>query len=238
MARFYEVLEDKTSRHTGDPRAVSKWGLPGSYCSVCDATWVAVGSVYPCVDLSALPQRREFEEARRVPIEEFERLRELVRPLMPPGAPVLPGTNLGPLVGTATGSFGAFFYNMPFTLLVRREVLEKLQAMGMRGLRGCRAQLRFRQKNAPELWELQLEPRGRLHPECLLPSSIPPCTRCGADGFTMPEDLVLDAATLPKNLDLFRLTDATATIIASERFVEAVGRLELDGITIKELPLR
>lgn len=238
MTRFYELLEDKVSRYTGDPRAVSKWSLPGSYCSVCDATWVSVGVVYPCVDLSALPQRSEFEEARRVPIEEFERLRELVRPLMPPGALVHPGANLGPLVGTATGTFGAFFYDMPFTLLVRREALEKLQSMGMRGLRGCRAQLRFRQRNPPELWELQLEYRGRLHPDCLPPSRMTPCSRCGPDGFMMPEDLLLDAATLPKDLDLFRLADATGTIIASERLVETVRRLELDGVIFKEVPLR
>jgi uncharacterized double-CXXCG motif protein len=190
------------------------------------------------VDLSGLPERAEFEEARREPIEEFERLRELVLPLLPPGAPVLPGTTFGPLVGTAIGRFGAFFYDLSFALLVRREALAQLQAAGLHGLKGCRTQLRFRQRNAPEFLELQLTFKGRLHPDCLPPDRKPPCKRCGVDSFTLPEQMLLDAAALPTNLDLFRLSDVTGIIIASERFVETVRRLELDGVTFHELPLR
>jgi uncharacterized double-CXXCG motif protein len=238
MTRFYELREDTTSRHSGYTRAVSRWCLPGAHCPKCNGTWASVGNAYPCVDLSGLLQRSEFEEARREPIEEFERLRELVRPLMPPGALVLPGTTLGPLVGTATGSFGAFFYDMPFRLLARREVLEKLQALGMQGLQGCRTQLRFRQRNAPELWELQLTSRGQLHPDCLPPDRAPPCKRCESDSYTLPEQLILDAATMPRNLDLFRLRDVSGLVIASERFVEATHQLLLDGVTFKQLPLR
>ncbi len=238
MTRFYELREDKTPPYTGYTNAAAKWGLPGSYCPVCEGTRVAAGNAYPCVDLSGLPERAEFEEARRVPIEEFERLRELVLPLMPPGALVLPGATLGPFVGTATGRFGALFYDMPFTLLVRREALEKLQAAGLRGLNGCRTQLRFRQRNAPEFWEFQLMFKGRLHPDCLPPDRKPPCKRCRVDGFKLPEQMLLDAATLPTDLDLFRLSDVTGIIIASERFVETVRRLELDGVIFHELPLR
>ncbi len=235
--RFYEVCEDKASRHTGYASAVPKWGLPGSLCPECNGTWAVAGLAYPCVDLSSLPERAAFEEARREPIEEFERLRELVRPLVPPGALLLPGALFGPSVGTATGSFGAFYFLPPFQFMVRREALEKLQAVGVRGLKGYRAHIRFRQKKAPELWELQLEHHGRLHPDCLSADQQPPCPRCGGDSNPIPEPQVLDAASMPTSCDLFLLPD-TLTIIASERFVEAVGHLELDGITFKELPLR
>lgn len=237
MTRFYELDEDKASRHTGYVRAVPKWGLPGSLCPECEGTWVTAGLAYPCVDLSSLPERAAFEEARREPIEEFERLRELVRPLAPPGALLLPGASFGPSVGTATGSFGAFYFLPPFQFMVRREALDKLQAAGIRGLKACRAQIRFRQKNAPELWEFQLEQHGRLHPDCLPADPQPPCPRCGGDSNPIPEPQVLDAASMPTDCDLF-LLPATLTIICSERFVEATRRLELDDITFKELPLR
>lgn len=237
MTRFYEVEEDRASRHTGYVHAAPRWGLPGSLCPECNGTWVAAGLAYPCVDLSAMPERAAFEEARREPLEVFEKLRELVRPLVPPGALLLPGTSFGPSVGTATGSFGAFYFLPPFQFMARREALDRLEAAGVRGLNGCRAQIRFRQRNAPELWDLQLEQHGRLHPDSLPPDREPPCPRCGSHSNALPEAQVLDAASMPGDCDLFLLPE-TLTPIASERFVEATRRLELDGITFKELPLR
>lgn len=171
------------------------------------------------------------------PDEAFERLRELVRPLVPPGAPLPPGTQLGPLVGTARGSFGAFFYDFPWTVLIRREALEQLQAAGIRGLAGYRTELRFRQRKSPELLELQLERHGQLHPECLPLARPVPCERCGGGGYKRPENPILDAATMPEALDLFRLADI-GMVVASERLVEAARRLELDGVLFEALPSR
>jgi uncharacterized double-CXXCG motif protein len=235
--RFYELREDRAPHYTGYSDAMQKWSLPGLSCPVCGDTWATAGNVYPCVDLSSLPERAAFEEARSAPIEEFERLRELVRPLAPPDARLLPGTKLGPSVGTATGHFGALFYDALWTLMVRREALETLRAAGIRGLKGCRAQLRFRQRNAPEFWELQLERHGGLHPECLPPDREPPCERCGGDSSPTPERKLLNAAALPTDLDLFMEPDSL-TVVCTERFVETVRRLELDGVTFHELLLR
>jgi uncharacterized double-CXXCG motif protein len=123
-------------------------------------------------------------------------------------------------------------------LLVRREVLEQLQAEGVRGLMGCRTELRFRQKNPPELLELELWPRGRLHESCL-PPRPPPCNRCGRDGFRRPEQPILDAKSLPENVDLFRLDNFETLIVGSERFVAAVHRLQVtEGLVFSELPVR
>ncbi|HEY0096796.1 MAG TPA: double-CXXCG motif protein, partial [Archangium sp.] len=178
----------------------------------------------------------DFAEAGAEPIEECERMRELVRPLLPPGAVVGPGSCFGPLVGSAQGRFGQFVSNYSYVLLVRREALEKLQAEGLRGLKGCRMEVRFRQRNSPELLELELLPVGRLHPKCLPPDLAPPCPRCGRQGLSMPKEPVLDAATLPPDLDLFRLVDMTTVVVCTERFVEACQRLGLDGIVFLPLP--
>ncbi len=237
--RFYEPREDKAARYTGQTSAGPKWGLPGVRCPECGETWAAT-VLYPSVDLSRLAERGRFEEARAEPLEEFERLRELVRPLLPTGAWLPPGTQLGPLSGTAWGSFGAFYYLYPLTLLVRREALEKLQAAGVRGLNGCRTELRFRQKKAPELLELQLEHHGQLHADCLPLGRLVPCERCGRGsrgGYKLPKQPILDASSMPTQLDLFRLSD-TGLLVASERLVEAAKHLDLDGITFEELPSR
>jgi uncharacterized double-CXXCG motif protein len=105
-------------------------------------------------------------------------------------------------------------------------------------LLGCRTQLRFRKKDAPELLELQVEPRGRLRPDCIPPDVPPPCPTCGRHGFSQPDEPILDAASLPTDLDLFRVGNFAGVMIGTERFLEAVRRLALDGITFHELPAR
>ncbi len=236
--RFYRLREDTATGHTGDISAASKWGLPGVKCPACGNTWADSAVAYPCVDLSRHPHRAEFETPRPEPIEEFERLRELVRPFAPAGVPLDAGTRLGPLVGSAWGSFGAFFFQNPWTLLARREAVESLQRAGVLGLKGHKPELRFRQKkNPPDLMVLQLEPHGLLHPDCL-PPRPPPCSRCGRDGFQLPEHLLLDKTSLPTQTDVFRLANFSTVLVANARFMEAVQRLGLDGILFHELPLR
>ncbi|WNG62263.1 hypothetical protein F0U59_51865 [Archangium gephyra] len=41
---------------------------------------------------------------------------------------------------------------------------------------------------------------------------------------------LLDIASLPEHVDIFRLADAPALLIANERLVDAVRRLELNGV--------
>ena len=240
MTRFFELREDSaaTARYKGDLNATHKWALPGVECSTCGATWSGWGDDYPSVDLSHLPERREFERARPEPFSEFARLRELVRPLAPPGSELPPGTQFGPLVGTAHGDLGPLTWQGDSLLLLRRDTLERLRAEGVRGLLGCRTELRWRQKNPPEMLELQIEPRGRLHPDCLPPDLPPPCATCGRSELRLPDEPILAAASLPADLDLFRIGDYTTVIVGTEHFKNAVRRLELDGIAFRELPTR
>jgi uncharacterized double-CXXCG motif protein len=192
------------------------------------------------VDLSGLPpnELEKLSDSWPVPSQEIERLRELVRPLAPPGALLMPGTRFGPLVGTGLGFFGQLFMQDSWTLYMRREALERLQEAGMRGLQGCPTQIRFRTKHAPELLEAQLEMQGQYHPDCLPPNRRPPCPTCGNDFLRRPEPIILDVASLPLELDLFRLRQAWMLIVASERFVDAAQRLELDGVVFQELEVR
>ncbi|QRN98035.1 hypothetical protein JRI60_02875 [Archangium violaceum] len=238
MPRFYRLKEPRTSRYTGDINARHKWGsLPWLRCTECKDTWTGGFTAYPSVDLSSLPERDEYEKSRPEPLDEFVRLRERVRPLVMPGSQLLPGSTFGPLTGTATGTFSALYLHLLGAVLIRREALEQLQAAGVQGLRGFPTELRFRQKKHPELLELEIPAHGRLHPDCT-PPRPPPCARCGLDSFRFPDDPVLDAASLPADTDLFRLSDFETIFIATERFVDTFRRLELDGADIHEVPVR
>lgn len=240
MTRYFELRENRaaTARYAGDLNARRRWLLPGARCSTCGATWSASGHQYPAVDLSQLPERGELEKPRPEPFPEFARLRERVRPLAPPDARLPPGTGFGPLVGTAHGDLGPLTWQGDYLLLLRRDTLERLRAEGIRGLLGCPTELRWRQQHPPELLELQIEPHGRLHPDCLPPDLPPPCATCGRLGLRLPELPILEAASLPANLDLFRIGNFATVIVGTEQFMDAARRLELDGITFRELPTR
>ncbi len=238
MPRMYWLRQFPLELCKTEISATHRWGLPGVHCPTCGVTWSDGSDAYPSVDLTSLPERNEFEKPRPEPYAEFARLREIVRPLMPVDVTLRPGTELGPLVGTASGPFEAFDFLNPWTMLVQREPLERLQAEGVRGLKGCRTALRFRRKNPPELLELEIHPYGQLHPDCLPPDRVPPCRTCGREGLRLPDEPILDAASLPTHTDLFRVGNYTTVLIGSECFEEAVRRLGLKGIVCRELPLR
>ncbi|MBN1206132.1 MAG: hypothetical protein JXB05_14540 [Myxococcaceae bacterium] len=218
-----------------------KWGLPGVQCPVCHAIWSMAAGAYPSVDLSHLPPQEQKKYSARLEDDytEFERLREQVRPLVPPRVHLWPGTGFGPMKGSAQGEFGPLVLAHSWNLLMRREPLERLQAEGLHGLKGCRTELRFRKKNPPELLEMELLPRGSVHPNCLPIDRPAPCTKCERKGWKLPSDLILEENSLPRDLDLFRLEDFLTVIICTERFVEAVQRLGYEhDIAFRELPRR
>ncbi|WNG32956.1 hypothetical protein F0U61_04485 [Archangium violaceum] len=236
--RYFRVKKDRASGYTGDIDATHRWKLPGVIdCPACQATWGDNSRAYPSVDLTPIETLADFEEARAEPIEEYERLSELVRPFLPPGIRLQPGAAFGPLVGKAQGRFGSFTVHSPWWPLVQRDALDRLKNEGLQDLKGCPTQLRFRQRASPEFFELELLPVGHAHPDCLPPDRKPPCPRCGRFGLRLPDELLLDAATLPVHLNLFRLEDFSV-LICTERFVEACQRLELDGVTFHPLQAR
>jgi uncharacterized double-CXXCG motif protein len=239
--KFYRVVEDEAPGYTGDlSNAGYKWGLPGMECPNCGIVGGWTGLQYPCVDLSSLPanELKKLSDGQPVALEEFERRRELVRPLVPSHALLRTGTEFGPLTGTGSGSFGQLFMQNPWSLFIRREALERLQQAGLRGLQCCPVNVRFRGKNPPELRELQLEAHGRLHPDCLPRGSSPPCAMCGRTRVARPEKYWLDAASLPAHLDVFRLADFPTLIIATQQMADAVNALKLDGVVFQEVGAR
>jgi uncharacterized double-CXXCG motif protein len=239
--KFFEVLEDTSTPQSGTIDGVSRWCIPSIECALCGG-YGGLGEAYPTVDLGSLPERALLEEPRSlqaVSLEEYRRLCELLRPRVPAGAPLEPGTQLGPVTGKASGRFGDFYFQAPWTLWSSRDAVEKLHNAGVRGLRGTPGALSYRGKHPPELIELELQVRGSLHPSCFPADWHPSCVRCGSTRNGYPGNAaVLKAATLPEDVDLFRLHDFKTVLLASERFVEAVKRLHLGAVQFRELPVR
>ena len=82
---YFIIEEDKSPYFTGTIEARHQWGLPGiRRCPACKATWGDNFEAFPSVDLTPVATLANFDEPRAEPIEEYERMAELVRPLLPP----------------------------------------------------------------------------------------------------------------------------------------------------------
>ncbi|MCY1017986.1 double-CXXCG motif protein [Pyxidicoccus sp. MSG2] len=231
MSRFYELTRAAAEgRWSATYRARRRWSLPGlETCPGCRATWSG-GLAYPAVDLSELKEARELRKHRPAPFEEFSRLRELVRPYCPPGALLEPGTAFGPLEGSTRGKWGPLTLEMD-DLLVREDALQVL--LELRGI--VPVWPHFRRPPSLRVAELQVLPRGRLHPDCLPPERSDPCAVCGRDDWHLPTHRWLDPTSLPDDLDVFRLEDAQTVVVVTERFADALSRLELSDVTLSPL---
>jgi uncharacterized double-CXXCG motif protein len=230
MTGFYEITSSSEPTWSSTCRVRRRWDLPSvESCPSCRAT---VGSflAYPTVDLSELPEARKLKP-RPASFEEYVRLRELVRPYCPPGAPLAPGTGLGPLVGSTRGKWGAFTVVDLASLFVREDALQAME--NLRGI--VPSWPEFRRPPSPAVAELQLLPYGRLAPDCFPPGRREPCTVCGCDGELRPLRYWVDPASLPTHLDAFRLADFPGIIVVSEQFASVVRRFEPNDISLKPL---
>jgi uncharacterized double-CXXCG motif protein len=233
--RYFELVIphlDVPRTWKGSCRFERRWFLPGTQCPKCRSTQGGILS-YPAVDLSSLPEREEFRSAWPKPYAEYVRLAELVRPLCPKRALLEPGTSFGALQGTARGRFGPLSLADPWVLLVREDALRAFQDAGLRGIVPVCPELKT--PPSPAIFELQLLPKGRLHPDCFPPDRAPPCSLCGVQEWWMPKESWLDAASLPDDLDVFRLEDAVTRFIASERFVEVAQSCGPSDVVFKEV---
>jgi uncharacterized double-CXXCG motif protein len=239
--RFYAIEADTAPPYTGDIDGTHQWILPGvEPCPACRAGGGIGALNHPCVDLSSLPaeELKKLSDPWPVPRVELARLVELVRPFAPSGARLERGVHLGPLSGKGSGHFGSLFVFDSTALLIRREAWGQLQDAGLRGLeRTCSTRVRFRGKSPPELLEVQLELFGQAHQDCVSPKSKPPCLTCGYADIRYLSPLVLEATSLTGHLDVFQL-HKELSLIVSERFVDAVKRLELGGVKFREVEAR
>ncbi|MBC8030041.1 MAG: hypothetical protein H7Z16_08010 [Pyrinomonadaceae bacterium] len=237
MTKLFKVFyEGYSASDVEQLRVNRKWGLPGVKCSVCHVTWATIGVAYPSVDLSTLPEEKQYRRLWPVPLDELEDRRRPLLDLLPNGLVPPPGTDLGPLVGTGRGAFCDFVWVDPWTLLAQPEVLERLRKSEVHLPRSVPALITFKKANIRELVELELEPRT-LMARAAFPNEVHQCRACGRNDATMPENIVVQRSTIPSDVDIFRDRLMTTLILATDRFVESVNRLELSGLEFREVDI-
>lgn len=234
--RFYQMDLSHPRRWDGRYKLERRYALPGiKKCPACKLTW-GVMRTLGSVDVTGLPEAWEFEVLKPAPIEDYERLAEVVKPLCPPWAILEPGTQFGPLHGKARGSFGALSVDTWRGLVVREDVLESLQAAGLRGLLPVPVVLEKPLKG-PGLVELDPPVHGRVHPGAVPLNTGHPCARCGHHFFREYPTLRADPESLPTDLDVFVLADAPFQPLVSERFIEVLRECDTFDVEFKEVLL-
>jgi Protein of unknown function (Gmx_para_CXXCG) len=260
--RLFELKPDETQRgkeYDYHFDASHKWCLPAVRCPI-HGPWGIVGVSYPAVDLSGLPEEERYRDIWPVAVEEFEALRGPIVPLMPDGSVPLPGTEFGPLVGDASGTFGDFSWPALWLPLIRREALERLLEMGVRSMVGAPTKLTFKAREVPDeyersftpaywagtepvrietepadLLELQIEPHVQFAAASLPDDGAPPCPVCGRRAISRPDRIIINRSSVPERMDLFRARDLPTLILGTERFADAVRALQLTGIALEEV---
>lgn len=236
MARLFEIFPDDANwGNSHIVNAIHQWGLPGLTCDKCGQTWTSVGLAYPSVDLSGLPEEKLYRELKPVNLKKMEELKTKIKQLVPRDAILRPGTDLGPLKGTAQGTLPDFVWINPWTLLIQAHSLEMLEKYGVRMPLAVPAKIKFRGKNAVELLELQVEPHARLASLASSSSKGIPCTSCGREEITKPKVITIDYSTLPSHVDIFRGKDISTMLLATERFTLAVKELHLRNTLFREV---
>jgi uncharacterized double-CXXCG motif protein len=234
---FYRVIppDDEFQRPLDyEVEGKRPWSLPGVECPRCRETWANVGTNYPTVDLSGLAEAGDLKVPRAVPLEEFERLRAAVESQVPAGTPLPPGTGFGPLIGKAKGRVGDFAWIHMWSLLIRTFPLAELERAGVRSLRTVKPRFRSASETATDLVEIEIEARAWLVDGA---RKKKPCRGCGRRNYSKRKDkeLVIDGATIPEGVPLFRLHDLTTHIIANQEFHDAVCYFEFDHIDFEDV---
>jgi hypothetical protein len=105
-----------------------RWGLPGTTCPKCEATWASVGLDYPTLDLSEQPFELDLREGWLATWDQYQSLKDQLARLLPPGAPISPGSEFGPSIGTSKGPRSGAIWPNPWTLMFAEDTLERLSA--------------------------------------------------------------------------------------------------------------
>lgn len=232
--RLFKIGEDLSRTKAGYIDAVRKWELPGVICPVCKCTWGMGSLQYPSVNLTGIPDARRYVEPWPVELEVFLKMRDEVWKSFPSLPDLTPGTSLGPSVGKPVGKLHGFVWGVLFATLLEASSLEKLKKTGLLLPASVKAELKFK-GNKQEVFEFDLPLRGKLANPVYDGIQLDYCSACGRDSSTLPDEILIDAGSIPNDYDIFRVGNVTTIILVTERFVEAVTRLDIKGAVFEEV---
>lgn len=197
-------------------------GLPGLKCARCGETWAAVGVSYPLVDAERLGRLLpELKSPAPIPGSRFVKLREAVEREVGTGRYLPPGTDFGPLIGTASGAVHAALWVNPWTLLLRRDAYER----AFDGLQPPKGAVAVLSGASAEFLEIEATPRRLLG----VPET---CSACGRFGVRRDGSKKILFKRWPVDDQLSRVEELPSVLLATETLARKLASLAPGVIAI------
>lgn len=236
--KYYQIKPDYSDKKQNYLEATHKWGLPGVSCNICNQVWSNVGIQYPSVDISELSISEELEEGWVASLSELKSFQTEIRTAFPEYHILPPGSEFGCLIGKEVGKksgyFNDFIWNLPWTIILRENTLDKLHFEKLKLPKTIEPIIKF--KTQPQkIYEFEILPFGNLLNPIFENNRDNACLGCDRIGVSMPHEILVEKETIPIDLDIFRLTNFSTIIVITERLVEAAKRLQLKGAIFNEI---
>ena len=205
----------------------NKWGLPGVECNDCKETWANTGINYPTINLEELDERHLFEKPKVVDVLTYRKLVGIIKTHFPQLEMLTPGTRFGNLVGKLDGKpFNNFVPSFPTDILIEEILLKSLSETKLNLPNWVQVNL-VNKNNTRKIYEFELLPKGKLlNP--IITNQV--CKTCEHESVIKPNSLIVDKESVPRNLDIFRLSNFSTIMVASERFVEKIKELKIESV--------
>lgn len=238
--KYYKIKPDYSDEKQNYLEASHKWGLPGVSCNICNQIWSSIGIEYPSVDISELQIAKQLENGWVANLNVLEDLKKEIKRAYPTCEILEPGTSFGSLVGKEVGRksgyFNDFIWNMPWTIVIKKEASDKLKSAELNLPMTIEPNIKF--KTQPEtLYEFELPLNGKLSNPIYEAGNETACSGCGRIGASMPEKIIVERSLLADNCDIFRLTNFATIILVTENFVDCVKNFGLKGILFEQVEI-
>jgi uncharacterized double-CXXCG motif protein len=238
--RIFEMQRDDERWHADySVEARRPWSLPVVKCETCGRI-VDVHLVYPALVLPEGLDPRPYQSGWPVT---RQRLAELIAPLrkvMGPSLPLGPGTQFGPLKGTARGKHGDFTWlgGLP---LISPMALRRLKSTGAAEITIFPTEIISTSGNPLPHQEIFAARSAKVSPDGFGRAALNPCPECGyidleGSDFEKWGKYKVQSSSVPTDKDVFAVCEV-GTILARDQFADAVLRLRLSNITFREVEI-
>ena len=154
---------------------------------------------------------------------------------MQPNQLIEPGTEFGPLEGKVFGRVGDFAWVHSWYLLIRKESLQQLKKLGFKSPKVVHPELSFGKLQPVNLLEFEIEALASWDVNKLKRAFR--CEYCGIFNDGLPDNKLPSIlfSSVPKDVDIFRVIQAPAIILATESFKNQVERMKMRNIVFHEI---
>lgn len=211
--------------------ASRRCGLPGVHCPSC-GTWAVTGVAYPTIDWLRVAAVLPEPFPSPVPLDEYRQLAELVVRATGRNIHLYPGTEFGPLHGSATGDVGDFAWVNRWTPLISGSSLRIVRCRGI-AIPTVLADLRLEGVAEP-FYDIEAAPTARVHRD-QRPAA---CPMCGRIKSIPVDDIVLEKNSLDRNAQIQRILEMPTLLVVSGDLAQAMLDMRLRDVLLHEVSVR